>query len=269
MVHSFDAAIRLEPGSERVMLGRTIPEYGNAVGPFGGTTAAVLLHAMELQPDRVGDPVALTVNFAAPIADGDFRIETTLVRANRSNQHWTASLTQSAGVMSTATAVFGTRRNAWSSTEAVLPDVPQPESVERVPGPEGVVFLQNFDLRFVSGPPPPDGIARSSSTTTLWVRDDPARKLDFSGLAALSDIFYPRVFLRRGMPVPAGTISMTTYLHVDAAELADVGDDYILATAQGQQFARGYFDQRAQLWSRSGTLLATSNQVVYYKNSFG
>ncbi|WP_267304713.1 acyl-CoA thioesterase [Mycobacterium barrassiae] len=266
--HPFDSAIELEE-SDQGLLGRTVPEYANMVGPFGGATAAALLRAVELHPGRAGDPVALTVNFAAPIADGEFRIDTTLARANRSNQHWMISLHQDGNVMSTATAVFGIRRETWSDAETQIPDVPSPESVDRTPGPEGVRFLQNYDLRFVAGSPPADGVARPSSTTTLWVRHDPVRELDFSALAALSDVFYPRIFLRRGGPVPAGTISMTVYFHVDGAELARLGDDYVLATATGQQFARGYFDQTAQLWSRDGDLLVTSSQVVYYKDSFG
>ncbi|MGE2718341.1 acyl-CoA thioesterase [Mycolicibacterium celeriflavum] len=267
--HPFDAAIRLDPGPGRALLGSTVPEFANMVGPFGGTTAAALLHAIELQPDRSGDPVALTVNFAAPIADGEYTIDTALVRANRSNQHWTASLTQSGDVMSTATAVFGTRRDTWSDTEAVMPDAPEPEAIERTPGPEGIAFLQNYDLRFVEGQPPVDGTACASSTATLWVRDHRRRALDYSSLAALSDVFYPRIFLRRGRPVPAGTISMTTYFHIDATELAALGDEYVLGTARGQVFARGYFDQSAQLWSRDGALLVTSHQIVYYKDAFG
>ena len=56
------------------MRGRTVPEWANMVGPFGGITAATLLHAVQVQPDCHGQPVALTVNFAAPIADGEFDI---------------------------------------------------------------------------------------------------------------------------------------------------------------------------------------------------
>ena len=40
---------------------------------------------------------------------------------------------------------------------------------------------------------------------------------------------------------------------------------YLLGRARGQQFRNGYFDQTAQLWSEAGALLATSNQIVYYK----
>ena len=34
-------------------------------GPFGGITAAALIRAIETHPDRIGEPLALTVNFAA------------------------------------------------------------------------------------------------------------------------------------------------------------------------------------------------------------
>ena len=35
--------------------------------------------------------------------------------------------------------------------------------------------------------------------------------------------------------------------------------------ARAQAFRNGFFDQTAQLWNESGTLLATSTQMVYYK----
>ena len=66
--------------------------------------------------------------------------------------------------------------------------------------------------------------------------------------------------------LPAGTISLTTYFHADGAELARQGADYVLASAHAQRFARGYFDQTGQIWGRDATLLATSHQIVYYKD---
>ena len=89
--------------------------------------------------------------------------------------------------------------------------------------------------------------------------------LPICALAALADVFFPRVWLRRAKPVPAGTVSITTYFHADAAQLAEVGTGYLLGRAVGQQFQNGFFDQSAQLWSEAGALLATSNQIVYFK----
>jgi len=268
-IHPLDTAIALESADSGLMRGRTVAEYNNMVGPFGGATAAALLRSIEMRPDRFGEPIALTVNFVAPIGYGEFQIAPTLVHTNRTNQHWTAALSQGQNVKATATAVFGVRRSdVWSAGEVLQPRVAPPEELSRTPGPEGVAFLQNYDMRFIAGPFPGNDQPKLDSTSTLWVRHEPRRQLDFPALAALADVFYPRVFARRGHPVPAGTISITTYFHADGNELADTGSDFVLATAQGQRFAAGYFDHTANLWSRSGKLLAASNQVVYYKDSF-
>jgi acyl-CoA thioesterase len=121
-------------------------------------------------------------------------------------------------------------------------------------------------MRFVEGPIPVEGgEATMSSTTTLWVRDSAQRPVDYPALTALSDIFYPRVFLRRGGFVPSGTISLTTYFHADRQQLDALGGDYVLGTAHANRFTRGYFDQSAQLWTRNGALLATTHQIVYFK----
>jgi acyl-CoA thioesterase len=58
---------------------------------------------------------------------------------------------------------------------------------------------------------------------------------------------------------------MTVYFHASSAELAEVGDGYLLAQARSQAFFNGFFDQSAELWSEAGRLLATTHQVVYYK----
>jgi hypothetical protein len=53
-------------------VGHTSQAYWNMIGPFGGATAAVMLQAALVHPERLGDPIALTVNFAGPIGEGDF-----------------------------------------------------------------------------------------------------------------------------------------------------------------------------------------------------
>lgn len=264
--HAFDTAIRLSDNSIGHFTGQTSAEFANMVGPFGGVTAAAIVRAIEEHPDRIGDPVALTVNYLAPVTDGSFDITVRAARTNRTNQHWTAEVAQEHGTTTTATAVFGVRRDAWSDTEVAMPSVAEPESPSNTTLPGPVPWMRNYDMRYVEGQVPTGPDESASSTTTLWVRQHPARVLDFAALSALSDVFYPRVFLRRGRMVPAGTISLTTYFHVDADELAHQGTDYVLASAQAQRFARGYFDQTAQIWGRDGTLLATSHQIVYYKD---
>mgnify|MGYP000005739973 CR=1 FL=1 len=262
--HSFDQALELQPVDDTRMRGQTHPDWANMVGPFGGITAATLLHAVELRPDRIGEPLALTVNFAAPIVDGEFDITLKPARTNRTNQHWIAELSQDGDIKTTATMVFGIRRDTWSDDESRMPSAPRPEGLE-VSGPP-LPWVSQYDMRFVENPfPAEDSEPSESSRTTLWVRDADQRGLDFAALAAMSDIFYPRVFLRRGGFFPAGTISLTTYFHANGQELESIGGDYVLGSAHANRFSDGYFDQSAHVWARDGALLASTHQIVYFK----
>ncbi|MFD4181415.1 acyl-CoA thioesterase [Rhodococcus sp. NPDC058514] len=264
--HPFDAAVELTPAGDGLLHGHTSAAYANMVGPFGGITAATLLRAVQQHPDRLGDPLSLTVNFAGPIAEGAFEITARPVRTNRSTQHWALELTQDGVVATTATAVFGTRRETWSATEITIPDVPAAGDVEAGAFPEFIAWGRNYEMRFIEGGiPTTEAVEHPNSTTTLWVRDAPARPLDFPALTAMSDVFFPRVFLRRGQYMPAGTVSMTVYFHADAEVLAAQSDDAVLGSARAQRFGRGYFDQTAELWGRDGALLATTHQLVYFK----
>ncbi|MDH6283265.1 acyl-CoA thioesterase [Prescottella agglutinans] len=266
--HPFDAAVELVAAeSPGVFRGHTSPAYANMVGPFGGITAATLLRAVQRHPERLGDPLSLTVNFAGPIADGEFEITARPTRTNRSTQHWNLELTQDGVVTTTATAVFGTRRETWSSTELAAPAAPAFDEVATQPFPDFIAWARNYDLRFVEGPvPAPEDGAQPDSTSTLWVRDNPPRPLDFPALTSLCDVFYPRAFLRLGRFVPAGTVSLTVYFHADATMLAAQADDAVLGTARAQRFGKGYFDQSGEIWGRDGALLATTHQLVYFKD---
>src|SRR5947208_2055318 len=131
--HLFDDATRVTAGDSRWQ-GRTSPDYWAFVGPFGGCTAATMLRALMEHPDRVGDPLALTVNYCAPIAEGPFDLDLRLVKANRSSQHWSVELAQGRGDPATfATAVFAERRPSWSHQPAQMPQATPFDKTRRYP----------------------------------------------------------------------------------------------------------------------------------------
>lgn len=266
--HVFDDAIALEPQRGDRFTGRTSAAYGNMVGPFGGMTAAQALNGVLVHPERLGEPIALTVNFAAALEDGAFDLVARPVRTNRSTQHWTIEMTQNAQTVLTASAVTAVRRATWSADE--LPPPPVPTRAADTPRAmrDGAIveWVKRYEMRLLEGAFPPvwDG-SESDSRTLLWLRDDPPRALDFASLAALADTFFPRIWRRRATMVPIGTVSLTTYFHASGNELAAVGDRHLLAQARAFAFRNGYFDQSAQLWSDAGALLASSHQIVYYK----
>jgi acyl-CoA thioesterase len=266
-LHPFDAAVALVPQGEGTWQGRTSPAYANFIGPFGGTTAAQALSAVLRHPQRLGEPVAFTVNFAAPLQDGPFIVVARPARTNRSTQHWRVELRQGDDMVITATAVTAQRRDTWSITEASMPQVPRPHELSPVDLTGRPEFLNRYDILFVDGVPPPawDGRDSEHSRTRQWVRDKPQRPLDFASLTALSDLFFPRIWRRRAQLTPLGTLSMTVYFHAGQNELRDTGTGYLLTQAQAQGFHNGYYDQAAQLWNEAGDLLATAHQVMYYK----
>ncbi|MBL8675670.1 MAG: thioesterase family protein, partial [Rhodospirillales bacterium] len=260
-------ASALTPAGPGLWTGRTSDAYWNFGGPFGGITAAVMLRAPLEAPDRLGEPVSLTVNYCAPVAKGAFTVSARATRTNRSTQHWYVELSQpEGGVAITATAVFATRRPTWSHFPAKPPDGGDPDSLPALPTGGMSAWLSRYRFRFVDNAPGGGGTAPASARSVVWMDDAPARPLDFPSIASLSDAFFARIFHVQRAFFPVATVSMTVYFHAAEEEIAAVGAAPLLGVADGRAFTRGISDQTGELWSRAGRLLATTHQIVYYRN---
>lgn len=265
-----DEALVLRPGEEPGLLeGHTHPAWANMVGPYGGITAALMVQAV-MQSRCLGEPVSLTVNYAAALKDGPYRIQARPVRTNRATQHWVLELTQQVegaeAVMATATVVTAVRREVWRRQDLALPTVQAPETFPPVILFESVEWVRRYEIRLISGEVPAvSDDSERDSQTRMWLRDAQHRPLDLQAIASMSDAFYPRIWLRRARWVATGTVSLSIYFHASAQELAAVGDPYVYAQARAQDFRHGFFDQTAHLWSQEGLLLASAHQIVYYK----
>jgi acyl-CoA thioesterase len=270
-MHAFDRAVALTPRGTGAFEGRTSDDFWNFTGPFGGVTAAALLNAVMLHEKRIGTPVAMTVNYCAPVAKGDFTVTVREVRTNRSTQHWYIELSQPAeGVSVTATAVFAARRETWSHFPGEMPKAAPPESLLKLPTRGLMEWMQYYDFRFAKNMPvPPRPVPADddlgSPLSHVWMKMQPERLLDFLSLMAISDTFFGRIFHVRKSMIRIGTISMTTYFHVDAEEIAAVGSGFLFGTADANVFNKGYSDQVAAMWSREGKMLATSHQLTYFR----
>jgi acyl-CoA thioesterase len=265
--HLFDEATRVTAGDSRWQ-GQTSEDYWAFVGPFGGATAATILRALIDHPERAGDPLALTVNYCAPIAEGAFDLDVRLVKANRSSQHWCVELSQSGGEVATlATAVFAERRPSWSHQPAQFPQAKPFEQI--VPYPRiKAAWANQYDFRFIEGFPDLGGPKQetpASAYSKLWISDRAPRKIDMLSLMSMSDAFFARVFHARREFMPFGTVSLTTYFHTAADDLAAEDISRVLAAADAKIFNKSYGDQSGELWSPNGRLLATTTQIAYFK----
>lgn len=269
MQHPFDRACALTHEGGGRFNGHTSPDYWNMAGPFGGTTAAVLLRAaLEDLPESV-EPVALTVNYCAPLVQGSFVITARTARSGKTVRHASVELQQRGAVAATASVVLARRRDTWSHQEVSMPEVPPPDAVAPMQTDGRLPWLQRYEFRFVHGPWQPQVQPYATvqpAHSTLWVADAPRRALDHLSLAALCDVFFVRVFHVRGTLVPAGTVTMTVHFHASAAEIAAQGSEPVLGIADAHTFTRNFGDQIAQIWSNRGRLLATTTQLTWFKD---
>jgi Thioesterase-like superfamily len=261
--HPLDEALALVPTTDGRLRGRTSELYWNMVGPFGGATAAVMLNSIFQSKERVGDPVALTVNYLSMVKEGEFVIEARLLRSNRTNQHWSILMIQDEGreIVTSAIAIFGARRPTWSLNEAVRPAVGARETYERFQPRNVMRWPLMYDLRYARGDVRQQN---DDSITHAWIADAEPRPLDFLSLTAFCDTFLPRIYMRRPLMVPVGTVSLNIYFHADTDGLAAHGTGPVLGVAQGQGFHKGYFDHHGQMWGGE-KLLATTQQLVWFK----
>jgi hypothetical protein len=271
-MHPFDEATALAgAGDDPVRRARTSDAYWTFISPFGGVSAATALRAVLERPDRDGDPLAVTINFCAPIERGTYDVHVRRVRANRSSQHWQVEFRQGTGAEAvlTASIVTAVRRESWHHQPARKPALAPFESMPAFDNRGSLSWVAQYGFRFAEGVPAlaEEGIADPprSPRSLLWLQDAVPRPLDFISLLAMSDAFFGRIFQVIGRIPPFGTVSMTTYFHAAADELAAHGDAPLAALADARVFHRSFCDQTAELYGRGGQLLATSTQIAYFR----
>lgn len=261
---SLDEAVALEAAGPDRWTAYADPDHESLNGMFGGWTAAVSLAAVIASGDDALRPSALTVNYLGvvpPEATPVILVEH--LGGSRSIDHWRADLrdSESGDVQASASVVLAARRPTEAHDQWSMPDVPSPDTLEEfhAPGTQG----QRTDIRIISGHESTYGCG--DTRTAAWIRMAADRQLDHLQLAYLADQYAPRSFFWGVGLRPSATITMSVYFHATEDELADGGSDYILNEASGTRGTHATSGQQARLWSRAGALLATTEQLVWYR----
>ncbi|WP_394692473.1 acyl-CoA thioesterase [Hyphobacterium sp.] len=266
MAHSFDDAIaltELERTGQRGRFSGTVTDaYQNMIGPFGGVSAAMLAEGMAKASRDGLELVSITTDFMTGMTEGPFDLSAICHRAGKSTEFWAASIKQadSASPALRATGVFSQRRETLEWTEGEMPVVPAPDDCTRFVPPRG--WGERIDIRPATNT---DIFNTDSTANTLWAKFAEPRALDPAGLVCLADTPTPRIFFVAKSFVPLSTISLTVYLHASADDYAEAGDDFVLLDVNAARGGGGFYDQHARIWSRSGKLLATTQQMVWFK----
>jgi acyl-CoA thioesterase len=97
------------------------------------------------------------------------------------------------------------------------------------------------------------------------VREDDGEPVDHARLSMFADLFPPRVYY--GLPGmrPTATVTLSIYFHATAEEIAAIGPDFVLQHATGRSGSAGIADLTGSLWRRDGLLLATTEQLCWFR----
>jgi acyl-CoA thioesterase len=263
---SFDESLALHPLGSGRWRAQADRRHESISGMFGGWTAALSLQAVLQEARAEGStalPAALSVQFVDRIAPGeDVVLAVTRLGGGRSLAHWRAELLSADGdrVLAHATVALVNRRESDGHVEPVMPAAPDPTSLEefRAPGMQG----QQTMIRPIWGFPP---FNQSSTASGAWLQLAEPRALDHTLIAYLADQFAPRSFYWSEGPRPSATLTMSVYFHATGSELDASGSDYVLNEVVGTRGEQSTSGAQLRMWSRSGALLATSEQLCWYR----
>jgi acyl-CoA thioesterase len=228
-------------------------------GAFGGLLAGLLLTAMEEEvADGARAPRSLTVHFAGPALAGPYTIATEIMRKGSRVTHATARL--STGEVSTfASASFcADRPSDIRYSKPKMPDVPPPESLQRFPAdfPGVPVFLRHLDARFCGETFPFSGSSKPG--VAAWVKLLEPLPVDAAVAALLVDSLPPAIsaMFSERRAVASVDFRVDFFGRLPRSK----PDDFHLVSIDSRWAGDGYTEERRDLWSRDGTLLAQCTQ---------
>ncbi|MGH6999735.1 MAG: thioesterase family protein [Phenylobacterium sp.] len=243
------------------------PEWRNPGGGlWGGYALGLCVRALEAEPEASGEVLSMTLTYAAGLPSGELDVRTRRLRQGGSIGVWEVELrpqgVEEVGVHGMIT--MARRPPTTPFAFAALPAAPSPDELPSPDHPAGPLHFgaSAFERRTLDGfPPTPGGDSRSLA----WVR--PRHGVwDKALLAMVTDNSAPRAMYALDR-VMTTTLSLTAYLHATAEEIAALGDDFILIECEGRVGGGGASDERSSYWSRDGRLLATSEQLAWYRQA--
>ncbi len=237
------------------------PQNEAGAGMFGGWTAALLLKSVLRDARAKGEPTALSVSYIARVSPGRaLAVSVTPLGGGRSVMAWRAEVRRGDDevLLASASVLLANRRPSDAFTEWDFPAAPLPEELPMVHPP--ATFGQQVDMRMDKTP-----FGQRDSHSVQWVRERTGHPVDHVLLAYLADCYPPRIFCRSAGPRPSTTLAMSVYFYASADELAGVGDDFMLSEAVGTRAEQSIVGSQLRLWSRAGALLATSEQLCWFK----
>lgn len=237
---------------------RLRPDWWVITGPNGGYLGAILVRALSADPELGSRPLrSITLHYLGAPREGPAEVQVEADRHGRSVSFMRARLVQHERVMATAAAVFADERDGIEFDQVDAPRVSPPEDTAEVPdGPDAPPFSRQFHYRPAIGTPTFGGGDEALTGGWLSLRDE--RALDAAALVALTDSWFPAVFVIRTDTLPVPTLELTVHLRARLPR----AHDWTLGRYRTRLARHGFLEEDAEIFSREGELLAQARQLA-------
>lgn len=253
--------VRLEDNRFRSDAGGS---YWNFQSAFGGWALALAYSAIQEATPQEGALASVTASFLKPLPQDGLIVDVRSLREGRRTNFYRTEFfadTDATEPTFVADLVFSDLRDKPLDYSAKFPTVKAPEDSDRIPDSPGPRFLSKYEQRMCLG----KAFSKQDQPhSAVWVRDASERPWDAKGLLTASDTPMPRTFFLDPSPRFGATVQYDLHVHCTPADLAEQGSDFVLVEANADLVGRGRFSQTTRIWSRSGKLLAISNQLAFY-----
>lgn len=258
------------------------PDWSGPVAPNGGVLAAIMVRAAQRElGDGAPPPRTIAAHYLDVPAPGPVEIAVEVLRRGKRVAACDVRMRSGDRLACQATIVCSAGRDQALSLRRDPPAAPPAASVPsvtagEVPGAPAMLgrveFSPVFGPRMFSGgqdaaagrqdaatghqAATPGG---GDATTGGWaaIRDDD-QPLDAARLCALCDLWWPPLFGRLTGPAALPTLQLSVYLRDTTAQERPP----VLAQFTTTTVNEGHLEERGQLWSADGRLLAESEQLA-------
>jgi acyl-coenzyme A thioesterase PaaI-like protein len=258
----FEATLALEPLAPGRFRGRIDPRWRGPRAPNGGVLAALMIRAVQARLGPEGPPprtIAAHYLEAPPPGEVDLVVE--VLRAGRRVSVCDVRLRDERRRLACQATIICSAARAQPPETLHLdpPPAPPPERVEALPpAPEAEApqLFEALEMRPVFGAPRFSGAEQALAGGWLALRDD-HEPLDAARLCALCDLWWPAMFARLNDFNAVPTLALSVYLRETERPAAPPA----LVRFESLELREGHVEERGEVWSADGRLLAESLQL--------
>ena len=239
--------------------------YRNPNGAaFGGWVTAIMAKAVQDHENCRGPIVSLQSTFIAGGGLGEVEITASLLKSATSTQFWRVEVSQADNLIAVSDIVSSIRRPTDLNYQLSMPETKPPSDAIILPQSEESTpfWMKTYDQKIAKGVP---FNINDTPESLIWIKETDGRPLDRISIISICDTPMPRTFFLSEKLRTGSTVSMATYIFASEDDITAAGSDYVLLRVDSATSRNSASDQRVELWSKSGTLLATSNQIGFFR----